>query len=134
MKSYVLLSDAILDGARLRPQGRGRLVDRHGKTCALGAAVHAVTGEASLFLHKLLKIENFNLILSSVQCCPEESCFNHERSLDACDLIAHLNDRHCWTREQIAAFVATVEERLGLCEIISDEVEQPVKEQIFVTV
>jgi hypothetical protein len=119
MKHYTLLSDAILDGARLRPQGYHAMEDELGHTCALGAASHAMTGH--IYLQPLR--DSFEHILAATTPCPVDMCDSFSTEvIPPCELvITHLNDFHEWTREQIAAFVATVEESLGLCEIISDE-------------
>jgi hypothetical protein len=122
MKQYKLLSDAILDGARLRPQGFDSLVDEAGRTCALGAAVHAVTGTTNESLSPLPK--HLTSFLDTSSPCPIEACHQRHNVLSLGFLITHLNDHHDWTRERIAGFVATVEESLGLCEIISDEPER----------
>lgn len=120
---YKLLSDAILDGAKLAGQAKGSYVSPDGeRTCALGAAIHAITGKACGDTISLGP--RFGVILSQCESCPVEGC-KYDASSDYRyeleSVIPHLNDVHEWSRERIAAFVATIEEKLGLCEIVSDE-------------
>lgn len=116
MKNYRLLSDAILDGAKLRRQGYDRCVDMEGRTCALGAAIHAIDGEPSEAYH--LIHEAFPRLAQAFSKCPDMLC--RDTNLTIVDLVPHLNDFHRWTREQIAAFVSTIEEKLGLVEVLTE--------------
>jgi hypothetical protein len=123
MKRFTLLSDAILDGARLRPQDHGcPSMGDETKSCAVIAALEAVTGsiESARFTYFSRKIDSLFPVLEVVAESPCKCQTSRGYSNKVSGIIFHLNDDHKWTRKQIAAFVATVEERLGLCEIISD--------------
>lgn len=120
MNNYKLLSDAIIDGSRLAEQGFGQLLNSQGHTCALGAASQAISGDAQEGYD--LDRGTFASTLDVKTSCPVPDC-SYPAS---CTIITiqHLNDDHLWSRERIAGFVATVEEKLGLCEIISDDPER----------
>jgi len=95
------LSDAILLGSLLRPQGFWRLWD--GKTsCALGAAYEAAGFFPELPVKEVLDAM-FPLLRASRR-CPYCSYFEPVESV-----LTHLNDMHKVTREQIAEWVATIE-------------------------
>lgn len=126
------LSAAIRLGAMLKPQAFGDLSvsrsrwwfrlfgPREEATCALGAAFEAAgcvmverpaDGSDSSFRGAPAKagvttliVEHEWPVLHAVECCPE--CVV---PLQMFKLIPHLNDRHRWTRERIAAFVEQVE-------------------------
>ncbi len=106
------LSEAIRLGAMLRPQAFGVGSDENGD-CALGAAVRAAScpihaardGDASTREEKpgvaMVSVDfpiEWNLAYFST--CPECA-----ETLPRYSLIPHLNDKHRWTREQIADLV-----------------------------
>lgn len=110
------LSEAMRLGAMLHPQCFGALTDFRG-TCALGAAVAAancpVVGRAAGTESTrsgdrsdlAVQVPNeWGAVLAAVCDCPDcgSSRSGHR-------LIAHLNDDHRWTREQIADWVETIE-------------------------
>lgn len=89
------LSDAIRLGAMMKPQCYGSYHKGKG-SCAIGAALDAVGAEE----------------------CDEEVLWPWLEKLEDCPvcnqadgetIIPHLNDKHRWTREQIADFVQTIE-------------------------
>lgn len=126
LKHYDLLSDAMLEGAKLRPQGRRALVDTKGRTCALGAANHAIYGVPDPPINLYSETSWDFLLKSTTEACPVRKCSANLRiveKLRVLELIEHLNDDHKWTREQIAGWLSTVEERLGMVEIVSDDVK-----------
>ena len=99
----MLLSKAIREGAKLRPQGFGYRFD--GKTsCALEAALEAATGRTDATPPEFHK--HFGVRWRGRFDCPAEGCALHANRIS---LITHLNDSHQWTRERIADWVATVE-------------------------
>ncbi len=105
------LSEAMRRGAALSPQGFITLVDRQGRTCALGAALEAIgrlpgphetepetfdyPAEWTCWWKSILLIR-----------CPACSVLIHS---GVEQLLGHLNDDHKWTREAIADWVATIE-------------------------
>jgi len=95
------LSQAIRLGATFRPQCRGTLLDSHGRTCALGAAVEAIKGDVSeSHLGESALAERFGLAMRGQERCPV--CDEKPVAGSICDVVAHLNDDHEWTREAIA--------------------------------
>lgn len=115
------LSEAIRLGAMLKPQAFNELVENwpigqtvmgqfietevQARTCALGAACDAV-GQ----LYNDRECDDIFPQLKQVSVCPE-GCSDFHVASNLFDVIPHLNDTHQWTRERIAAWVATVEPR-----------------------
>jgi hypothetical protein len=73
-------------------------------TCALAAAAEAV-GQELLHVHQWLPRWPFIFERAT---CPNCGLFNRV-GRTVTNVIAHLNDEHHWTREQISDWVATVE-------------------------
>jgi len=94
------LSEAIRLGAMVRPQAFRTLLTDDG-ACALGAALLAV-GAGPERIAAAFSQWPWAFAVSAN--CP--SC---RRSRRVCEVIAHLNDDHRWTREKIGAWVAGVE-------------------------
>lgn len=148
------LSTAIILGTMLRPQSfsgfyeardrplhqhsiLGLVVEERVSSCALGAAYEAVgcrshteisTKELKGFRGSIKAGDTLLIMETPDEWYPvfyfQTGCPSCGKADEVRRLIPHLNDDHKWAREQIAAFVATVEERLGLCEIISDEIQE----------
>lgn len=96
------LSEAIRLGAMLKPQGFG--LDSVNwpvseQTCAVGAALHAVSSPIGRDLFKVFPIAR-DLVV-----CP--AC--NKRAEHGCCIVAHVNDVHRWSREQIADWVESIE-------------------------
>ena len=116
------LSEAIKQGAQLRPQAFGALFRKADAgsdetlmgSCALGAAFEA-TGEIPSIEegnHYEIydELEEHFAILRTRATCPEcDHPAMRNNTLGA--VITHLNDSHFYTREQIAAWVAQQEAR-----------------------
>jgi hypothetical protein len=98
------LSEAIRLGAMLRPQVRGRLF-AHGGSCALGAAKESIgmkgkrMADGSPFI-----FTSYWEWLGRIVTCPGCKKPGAVESTVIC-----LNDEYRWTREQIAAWVETIE-------------------------
>lgn len=101
-------SEAILAGAKLRPQGFGILYG-NGKSCALGAACEgsgypiayqATARHVDAHLEKAFGAAVLNTITS----CPYSDCDHPDDFAEM--IITHLNDDHKWTRERIAEWLA----------------------------
>jgi len=95
------LSEAIRLGATMRPQAFRTLLTDDG-ACALGAALLAVGARPE------------EAVRSALDRWPWASTVNADcprctRSRTVFRVITHLNDRHRWTREQIATWVAGIE-------------------------
>lgn len=96
------LSEAMRLGAMVTPQAFGLLRDGEG-TCALGAAYVAV-GLLKASCCGIATAHARFPVLATEATCP---LCGYIRELDS--IVAHLNDDHYWTREQIADFVETIE-------------------------
>lgn len=109
MKLSVKLSEAIREGAKLRPQAFGAFF-KNGGSCAEGAAAEAVgcaynenarwEPATHLNQHNLYRGVYAALVKAP---CPVAGCVRRPNT-------AHLNDDHRWTREAIADWL----EELGL--------------------
>lgn len=102
------LSEAIRLGAMLRPQGTGVLFAQ-GRSCAFGAALEAVGVTVVEFAdaHDFGDKSPGNLwpwLKTTEVCHPETGRLGR-----AGDIVVSLNNRHGWTREQIAEWVASQE-------------------------
>jgi hypothetical protein len=97
----VRLSEAIRLGAMLKPQGFWSLLTADGHTCALGAALDAIGASPSHFDEFL----RWPVLTSSVTHPVTGTWW-----VSAYGCIADLNDTHRWTREQIAGWVASIED------------------------
>ena len=93
------LSEAIFLGSMLTPQAIGSFEDTRGGRCALAAACEA-TGRSVLALYTC---DSWRWI-KRLNNCPE--CGG---KAPTAELISHLNDKHRWSRVQIAKWVAAIE-------------------------
>lgn len=105
------LSEAIRLGAMLRPQGFDDYWDGDG-SCAIGAACEA-NGITAASRHTGT-IADFEKPYDSIfkQVCPAcgvKPDSSHESAAGFINTVVHLNDKHRWTREAIADWVATIE-------------------------
>ena len=95
------LSEAIKLGAMDGPQCFDVYEQLDGATCAIGAALKAIGDKSEDYCAVV-----FWPWLDSVCVrCPE--CSAYQTSPEV--VMAHLNDTHRWTREEIADWVATIE-------------------------
>lgn len=114
------LSEAILLGSVGSGQARAMLRDQLGNTCAMGAALLAAnlmsashvsdgeeTGESKLYRAAEKKWPVLKEMICQVQC---PSFKIPAKSWPLLLVITRLNDIDKWTRPQIAAWVATIEE------------------------
>jgi hypothetical protein len=98
------LADAILAGAKRRPQAFGSYFTWDGASCALGAAyegIHHLPKTIGPIHPRLERL--FHCLEDIIRACPE-GC---KKKLPLASLIVHLNDDHQWTRERIAAWLKT---------------------------
>lgn len=106
------LSEAIILGASLHPQDFNVLgkIDHDNvllSTCALGAAMEAISlSVVDALVFGIAPLVDVYPWLRLFGTCPQPSC---QHSNHFYSIIAHLNDIHKWTREQIAEWVSTVE-------------------------
>ena len=109
----IKLSEAIALGAMKKPKAIGKLFNGIG-TCAIGAALDAINEPFDIcFLPK-----RWDPILRLGVAHPITGCEVKVRSI-----IVELNDEYDWTRERIAAWVATIEEHAT--EIIVEKEQEP---------
>jgi hypothetical protein len=94
------LSEAIREGAKLRPQAFGSYFNKNGRSCALGAAYEACTGEKNIDLSNPTFWNAYPELLEMQRVDSPYESFSYLKSA-----ILYLNDRAKWTREQIADFV-----------------------------
>jgi hypothetical protein len=99
--SALRLSEAIRLGAMLRPQTFRTLLTDDG-ACALGAALLAVGARQDEAVRSAVDRWPWACIVSAD--CPQCG-----RSHTVFRVITHLNDRHRWTRERIARWIAGIE-------------------------
>jgi hypothetical protein len=103
------LSEAMREGAKLRPQGAHLLFSK-GRSCALGAALEGIGLEYSETAHSLGTVRRkFSILRAPKFCpCPVPNCEDYkDNSLTT--IVGHLNDDHEWTRERIADWLETIE-------------------------
>lgn len=117
------LSEAIRLGAMLGPQHRVRTrYMLEGRTCAIGAAGQAIGINAD-FDWNAIKTA-WPLLMNGPTTC---SVCGHQ-TINNAWLVAHLNDDHYWTREQIADWVETIEQQHGQPVVAQLEVQPcPIK-------
>ena len=98
------LSEALLKGAKIRPQCMGQffVMDQDGKVyaCALGSIIEAFTGRVEHTTYNLP--EDALKVLRTGAKCPACKALDSE-AVSVQQIVAHLNDAsHGWTREKIA--------------------------------
>lgn len=115
-KHYASFSEAIREGAKLRPQIFNVFATKNG-TCALGAGAEAITGErcyATDVCEILEATYGYMTVWRDCVHCPlSDGTFLYLR-----DAVIHLNDEHHWTRERIADWLETEEEKLGYVTLV----------------
>jgi hypothetical protein len=112
--SDIRLSEAIREGAKIRPQSFVSFFEvMDGCTlgsCALGAAVEAVRGAPvpDHAVHYQLPdfIQDNFARVNEVVNCPIEGC--PHQPVELMYMIMELNDAHYWTREQIADWLESL--------------------------
>lgn len=145
MKHLCCFSEAIREGAKLRPQAFNGYA-RDGGTCAIGAGLEAM-------LERPLQIEDC-LTEGGLRSVLKETCFwdtfaylhnvaaapcgcaepigfqTWDRKSDVTEsrldnIIVHLNNEHHWTREAIADWLEQEENKLGFVTVVESESESP---------
>jgi hypothetical protein len=101
------LAAFIRTGALRRPeQAYGDYFKGRNASCALGAAYDGMYRLPSE-IGKANPTKDldwfFDCLERTIRQCPVEGC---KKKLGLAVVIVHLNDDHCWSREQIAAWVA----------------------------
>lgn len=104
------LASYIRAGMERRPeQAHGDYFKGKNASCALGAAydgMYRVPGDPSKTRPTKDLDRIFNCLESTIRRCPAEGC---QKRLGLAVIIVHLNDDHCWSREQIADWVASID-------------------------
>jgi hypothetical protein len=136
-------SDAIRYGATLRPQAFGAYTRGH-STCAWGAGLEALLGRP-LTIEECLSEEGLKKIIADTAlwsrfaylrtkvpspcgCVRVEGFQNRDYSPNTsksiANMIVHLNNEHEWSREQIADWLQSEEDKLGFVTIsVTEESE-----------
>jgi hypothetical protein len=115
MKHFCCFSEAIREGAKLRPQGFGEL-HANGASCAIGAGREAIYGTTEGEQEHYDQIRALFPYLQTRASCP--AC---PLRLSLFIVAYHLNDDHRWTREQIADWLQSEEDKLGFVTISETE-------------
>jgi len=129
MKHFCSFSEAIREGAKLRPQHFGGGMG-HGRdaTCAYIAGIEAVAGNLSDdSLREFGRHGGYTYLVGTTR-CPVQDCSYAEHIWSRLITIFHLNDDHRWTREQIADWLESEEEKLGfvtISESVASSSESP---------
>lgn len=98
------LSEAIRLGAMTSPrQCFGKLADGFGGLCAMGCALAAIGRE----MNEWIELPFMWRWLGSIDDCPV--CGTRYKGHRTTNIVAHLNDDHQWSREQIADYIETLE-------------------------
>ena len=101
------LSDLIRIGARRRPQCFGAYFSSEGGSCAMGAAMEALTGstDVRMGIEALRRAFPDLLSLDNLFVCPlapSEINGTLEVCIGLSGLVTHFNNDHRWSRERIA--------------------------------
>lgn len=150
MKHFCSFSEAIREGAKLRPQTRVDLFSEEG-TCAVGAGLHAMyedempsdyelTDSEGRSVFEFDVLQSYPYMAQDVWTCPHKAgarwwqvwrrlsiCTwsdKSERRHSRLDTVAHLNDIHDWTRERIADWLESEEDKLGFV-TLTESVKSP---------
>ncbi len=126
------LSEAIRLGAMLKPQGRGAIIGARGRTCALGAALDAIGALTDEWDQaRLPKMWSWACEQDKYRC---PACARPRRMNSTFNIITHLNDRHRWTREAIADWVATIEPKAAIEPTPIGELEETCPPRVHLSV
>lgn len=115
MKNFCCFSEAIRAGAKLRPQGFGELHEG-GKSCAIGAGREAIYGTLDSEQEHYDQVRALFPYMQSRATCP--AC---PLRLTLFIITYHLNDDHRWTREAIADWLESEEEKLVFVSVVEGE-------------
>ena len=133
------LSEAIREGSKLSKQAFGNLLraDGSGDRCALGAAYHAaginmiltngarfLTGEVYIPQDASSPFQIFPIFFKSVDLPCD--CHSNNSGYNVFGAVPHLNDYHRWSREAIAEWVETVEDKLESIDIPPEQEPTPI--------
>lgn len=96
------LAEAILAGAKRRPQCFGSYFTFDGRSCALGAAYEGVHHLPKVVDSVTPRLERlFHCLEYVTRKCP----LGCRKTLPLASMIVHLNDDHLWSRESIAQWL-----------------------------
>lgn len=117
-KHFCSFSEAIREGAKLRPQGTGRLFERN-RSCAIGAGIEALGFKDKadgMIVGAMFFSPLYPYLDTTDAACPV--CSTVHRLTNQ---LVHLNDAHYWTRESIADWLESEEEKLGYVTLTEKE-------------
>lgn len=116
MKQFCSFSEAIRAGIPLAPQAFSG--GRVGMLCALEAGLHALTGRHNQALEHIYEAFPY---MRTVVACPVADCSHHHLPDTLVGMIWRINDHHRWTREAIADWLESAEEKLGFVTVVEGE-------------
>lgn len=131
MKQFCSFSEAIREGAKLRPQATqlfNELPSGVVGSCAYGAGYEALTGEIDLYrseqIYEYVATAYPYMEMVQPSDCPLHDC--DEAPMEGLsEVVLHLNDDHEWTREAIADWLEREEEKLGFVTLVESEQSVP---------
>jgi hypothetical protein len=107
--NQLVLSESIWRGSAMKPQSFGDMFDG-GETCTLGAAMDGIGQHGNLDF-----LTAFPILAEPAE-CP-----TYHFTAPLWVVIAYLNNSERWSRERIAAWVATVEAQQQVPEVAETE-------------
>lgn len=118
-KQYAYFSAAIREGSKLRPQAFGGGFPQQkslNTACAIASGIEAIFGSAALDEFSVgRRVYGLFAYMSLPAKCPIDCC---EQQGDLYRVTLALNDKHKWTREQIADWLYAEEEKLGFVTVV----------------
>ena len=124
-KHFCSFSEAIREGAKLRPQATYAMT-QNSRTCALGAGADAIGFEEPTIVRGCYQdlVDLYPYLETRGVACPADHpgyrCTEADR-VSLGRLIAHLNDECGWTREAIADWLEREEEKFGYITVVEGE-------------
>lgn len=109
---------AMLKGAKMGPQLFGRLSDENGGSCAAGSILLGLTGEISLPYYVILVNKPVSECILGMPMLKCPKCLKTEGTTAGITetfetmwfVMAHLNNDHKWSRQNIAHWVRSIED------------------------
>jgi hypothetical protein len=121
MKHFLTFSEAIREGAKLRSQAFGGIRNQQSRSCALVSGYEAITGSLGLDDDYRGVTSLYRYLLEAAAFCPAGCHLSAQLPAPPLlTLIWHLNDAHKWTREAIADWLESEEEKLGYITVYED--------------
>lgn len=123
-RHFFTFSEAIREGAKLGPQAF-RFLSLNGANCAIGAGLRAMglsLIHGCAVLGSEPAVTAFPYLDEAFVTCPVDALCGLKSLFFT---VMDLNDNHHWTREQIADWLESEEEKLGYVTLVESESSQP---------